>query len=210
MKGPEEFAVLGTAGFAGEVADLVRASREYADVVLKGFVGPRPAIDTGTLWLGTDDDFLAEHSDITVALGLGKPQIRAMIGSWAEDNGLQLIGATTHRSSVVAESCRLAEGAMVSANSAVTGGVVVGRGAYINQVVSIGHDVVVGEYTVVNPSASVSGGAILGNRVLVGANAVILEGIRVGDDAVVGAGAVVTRDVPAGVTVVGIPARVMS
>ncbi len=47
----------------------------------------------------------------------------------------------------------------------------------------------------------------LGARVNVGAGAKVLGGIALGDDAQVGANAVVLHDVPAGVTVVGIPAR---
>lgn len=47
----------------------------------------------------------------------------------------------------------------------------------------------------------------IGRNVWIGGGALILPGVNVGDDAVVGAGAVVTRDVPAGVTVVGNPAR---
>lgn len=49
----------------------------------------------------------------------------------------------------------------------------------------------------------------LGNGVLVGANAVVLGALTVGDNAKVGAGAVVLDDVPADVTVAGVPARIV-
>ncbi|MET0386497.1 MAG: serine O-acetyltransferase [Polyangiales bacterium] len=48
---------------------------------------------------------------------------------------------------------------------------------------------------------------VLGKRVNVGAGAKILGPVRIGDDANVGANSVVVRDVPAGTTVVGIPAK---
>lgn len=47
----------------------------------------------------------------------------------------------------------------------------------------------------------------IGRNVWIGGGAIILPGIIVGDDAVVGAGSIVTRDVPAGATVRGNPAR---
>lgn len=49
----------------------------------------------------------------------------------------------------------------------------------------------------------------LGNNVWIGASAIVLQGVTIGDDSVVAAGAVVTRDVPAGVLVAGVPARVV-
>jgi putative colanic acid biosynthesis acetyltransferase WcaB len=54
-----------------------------------------------------------------------------------------------------------------------------------------------------------SGAPVLGDRVNVGPGCMLLGPIRVGDDAVIGAGSVVTRDVPAGATVAGNPARVI-
>ena len=48
---------------------------------------------------------------------------------------------------------------------------------------------------------------VLGAGVELGAGAVLMGRVRLGDGARVGANAVVTRDVPAGVTVVGVPAR---
>ena len=47
----------------------------------------------------------------------------------------------------------------------------------------------------------------VGADVWIGGGAILLPGVRVGDGAIVGAGSVVSRDVPAGATVAGNPAR---
>jgi maltose O-acetyltransferase len=47
----------------------------------------------------------------------------------------------------------------------------------------------------------------IGRNVWIGGGAIILPGVTIGDNAVIGAGSVVTRDVPAGVTAFGNPAR---
>lgn len=54
-----------------------------------------------------------------------------------------------------------------------------------------------------------SNGPKIGDDVIIGANAIILGDIKVGNGAKIGAGAVVLKDVPEGVTVVGVPARIV-
>lgn len=49
----------------------------------------------------------------------------------------------------------------------------------------------------------------IADRVSIGSGAVIMGGLSIGEGALIGAGAVVTKDVPAGATVAGVPARVM-
>lgn len=50
---------------------------------------------------------------------------------------------------------------------------------------------------------------VLGDGVFIGAGAKVIGAVRIGDGARIGANAVVVKDVPAGATAVGVPARVV-
>lgn len=54
-----------------------------------------------------------------------------------------------------------------------------------------------------------TGAITIGDRVFIGERVVVLGGVSIGDGATVGANAVVTKDVAAGTTVVGTPARII-
>lgn len=53
------------------------------------------------------------------------------------------------------------------------------------------------------------GDVLIGNNVFVGVNSVILPGIKIGNDVIIGALTLVDKDIPDGVVVAGVPARII-
>lgn len=82
-------------------------------------------------------------------------------------------------------------------------GCVIGQTAEVGDDVTLYHGVTLGGVTLENEKRHPT----IGNRVVVGSGAQVLGPVTVGDGALIGANAVVLSDVPAGVTMVGIPAR---
>ncbi|CAH2601496.1 Serine acetyltransferase [Rhodovastum atsumiense] len=82
-------------------------------------------------------------------------------------------------------------------------GVVIGETAEIGDDVHLYHQVTLGGTSLARGKRHPT----IGNNVIIGAGAKVLGNITIGDNARIGANAVVLAPVPAGTTVVGIPAR---
>ena len=94
------------------------------------------------------------------------------------------------------------QGALVNVGTRLGTNVIVNTGAIIE------HDCDLGDDVHVAPRAVIGGGVTIGRDAHIGIGATVREGIRIGAKALVAAGAVVVDDVPDGVTVMGVPARV--
>jgi len=86
------------------------------------------------------------------------------------------------------------------------GPIIVSEGAVLGANVNLSNGVVIGR----SNRGETAGAPVIGDGVFVAPGAKIIGRLHVGDGAAIGANAVVLADVPAGVTVAGIPARVVS
>jgi acetyltransferase EpsM len=195
--------LVGAASFAEEVSDLAGVAGVEVAAWIEG-LDPGladPTHDPPILWV--DDQAVFEPSlPILPAIG----SVRRMgIVRRLVDEGRQL-ATLIHPSAVVSPSASIEPGCVVSPLVVVGARSRIGEGTVLNRGALIGHHTEIGRYSTIGPGANVAGKVVLGEQVYVGAGAVVRDHLRIGDRAVIGMGAVVVKDVPADVTVVGIPA----
>lgn len=114
-----------------------------------------------------------------------------------------------HPAATISTTATLGAGTVVSAGVIVQSDARIGRFCLLNTAASIDHDNSVDDFVSIAPGVRTAGYVTIEDGAFVGLGAVIINGVTVGAGATIGAGAVVTRNVPAGATVVGNPARVL-
>lgn len=201
--------IVGTSGLAREMAQLASQIGEWEVV---GFVSDgSQAIGTRVgsgLVVATDDSLLREDPDADVVLGIGRPAARLAAGRRLAASSRLRFPTLVHPTAICDPGhVTMGVGNVITAGCIFTVDIAAGDFNLFNWQTTVGHDVRLGSGDVLNPAVNVSGGAVVRDAVLIGTGAQVLEGCTVAEGATVGAGAVVTRDVRAGETVVGAPAR---
>jgi sugar O-acyltransferase (sialic acid O-acetyltransferase NeuD family) len=209
--------VVGAGGFAREVRWLIEEMAASGEPVeFAGYV----VSDLGRL--GEHDSRGEVHGDLgwarenrdafdALAIGIGTPAARLKVSSdllpdFPEDRWPALVHPNVRLDRGTA---RIGAGVLLCAGVVGTVHLVLEPFCLVNLACTLGHEARIGRGSVLNPTVNISGGVVLEDGVLVGTGAQVLQYLTIGTGATVGAGAVVTKDVAPGVTVVGMPAKVL-
>lgn len=175
----------------------------------------------GARIIGVFDDNDAVRGEITVGapvsspIPLDPPNGPAHVAVGANGARAKIVEARRgwkwasirHPTAWVDSGAHVSPGALICAGVTIQPGVSIGGHCIINTGAIVEHDCRIGEFCHVAPGAALAGDVTLGDGAFVGIGACVAPGIRIGAWATVGAGAVVIRDVAAGSTVAGNPAR---
>lgn len=200
----------GSGGHAKVVLDILRRrgaavlalldddpSRVDLDVMGVPVVRARSALET-----------LHEQGVLYGVVSIGNNRIRMEKAALIRENNYELLSAA-HPSAVVADSVTLGAGTVVMAGVVVNWDAQIGENVILNTGCTVDHDCVIGDGAHISPGVHLGGNVTVGERTHIGIGASVLPGVTIGPDTIVGGGAAVTRDLPGGVTAVGVPARVI-
>lgn len=160
------------------------------------------------------DDVVLDYSPDAVLLvnGLGSAGItvpRRQIYDHFKNSGYSF-ASVIHPSAVTGAGVELAEGVQVMAGAIIQTGSRIGDNTIINTKASVDHDCVIGKHVHLAPGVTLSGGVCICDGVHLGTGATVIQGAKIGKNSVVGAGSLVINDIPGGVTVMGVPAKVVA
>jgi UDP-perosamine 4-acetyltransferase len=207
-----DLVIVGAGGHGKVVLDIFRA-RDDARVRVIGFLDADPSLIGTTVGglpvLGPIHHIskLKQQKVRAAVVAIGDNRARQSYARHLTDEGIELTNAI-HPSAVVSASARVGRNVVIAAGAIVCAEATIGDSTILNTACVIDHECEIGAAVHACPAAALAGRVRVGEGALIGTGARVIPCMTIGEHATVGAGAVVIHDIPAGVTAVGVPARV--
>jgi len=207
--------VYGASGFGKEVMPLVR--QQFPILAKENFI----FIDdgkAGTHLNGysvlTYTDFIKQPvSNKLVTIAIANSSVREKLVTQLSQDNIQHLSIQASNT-VVLDEVEIGEGSLLCPFTCLTSNIKIGKFFHANIYSYVAHDCVIGDYVTFAPGVKCNGNIHIEDHAYIGTGAIIKQGtpdkpLVIGKGAVIGMGAVVTKSIPAGVTVVGNPARIL-
>ncbi len=218
MSGPDVYAIYGASGMGREALPVARAMLEQKGTPSAGyeilFIDDARALPervNGHRVLTYQQFLDLEASTKYVNVAIAAHGVRRTLVERCLSDGVELFDITAPNV-VIMDDVQLQPGSLLAPFVMLTSNIRVGRCFHANMYSYVAHDCVIGDYVTFAPAVKCNGNVRIEDEAYIGSGAVLRQGapgapLVIGRGAVVGMGAVVTKSVPAGVTVVGNPAR---
>lgn len=207
--------VYGASGFGKEVMPLVRL--QFTELNKEHFVfiddGQANTDLNGYQVLSYIDFINNSKSDKRVTIAIANSLVREKLVARLDQDNVQHLEVQA-ANTVILDEVEIGEGSLLCPFTCITSNIKIGKFFHANIYSYVAHDCVIGDYVTFAPGVKCNGNIHIEDHAYIGTGAVIKQGtpdkpLVIGKGAVVGMGAVVTKSVPAGVTVVGNPARIL-
>lgn len=202
--------IFGAGGFGREVLEILKDQNKVFETWdILGFIDDTLPVGqhvNGFPILGNMDWFSNNHNNAGCLVAIGDPLIKWKIIEELEKYGVNFVNAI-HPSVIMSDSVELGKNVIICAGCILTVNIKIGSHVILNLNSTVGHDVIIEDYCSIMPSVKINGNVLLKKGVYIGSGATIIQHINIGELSTIGAGAVVVRDIPNGVTAIGIPAK---
>jgi sugar O-acyltransferase (sialic acid O-acetyltransferase NeuD family) len=210
------FAVFGASGFGREVMPLARQHLQgMAEPWELVFVDDHPpAAQLNGHRVLTYAQWLAEPASARhISLAIANSAVRAQLAQRCEADNVAFFEVRA-ANTVQLDDVQIGPGAIINPFVMLTSNIRIGAHFHANIYSYVAHDCVIGDYVTFAPGVKCNGNVHIENHAYIGTGAILRQGkpgepLIIGRGAIVGMGAVVTKNVAAGTTVVGNPARPM-
>lgn len=208
------YGIYGASGFGREVMPLARKVladlRDDSELV---FVddGDFNEVLNGHRVLSFDEFLDVDIHEKHMCLAIANGVIREKLFKKLSLNNI-VHWSVTAKNAISMDEVEVGNNCILAPFVTLTSNIVVGKAFHANLYSYVAHDCVIGDFVTFAPGVKCNGNVVIEDHAYIGTGAIIKQGqpgkpIVIGKGSVVGMGAVVTKSIPAGVTVIGNPAR---
>ena len=206
----QQLIIMGTGDHALVMVDFIQ--REGLGEVL-GVLSPCESAKTWlhTPVLGSDTDvakMITQYPQAQFVVAIGKNATRLKVGNEIEKLGGTL-ATIISKTAVISPKAEIGAGVMILPFVVVHPLAKVGKLSILNTGAIVEHHCQLGEAVHLAPRSVLGGRVTVGSQTLIGVGACAKPAITIGASVIVGAGSTVVADVAEGLTIGGVPARVL-
>lgn len=202
----EKLIIIGAGGYAKSVLDSI----DYYNYRIKGFLdefsNKEEHLGYPILWHSLDE--IAEPEKFFYFIAIGNNERRKNWFDKLVAGGYRMINVVD-KSAIISPEAKIGNGCFFGKMSVVNSNATIGNDCIINTKSLVEHGCTVHDHANISTNAVINGDVIIGEGTFVGTSSTTIGQKTIGSWSTIGAGAVVIKDVEDGVTVVGVPAKLI-